>query len=300
MALTHVARFTLIYKLSGKDYFHLRMGQETMPPILRNGLSQNNAVIPDQLPLQKNFHQSIFWYHQAPKWKYRFSLYAFSLQNASDWMRFYQDEWRSFVALRLKDISWQHQGIEVAAEGQLAPGHWVQLAVQWGRHRYAKNAAYQVFKDQATQLLEQGEVMWQGLPLPSANAFSAMLGWKYQSPARLSIGLTASYLGKSALSYNPLRRSQTAFLLSPNADTWLALRAPSWVPAHLLLDAEAGFSFKSHSFFLSIQNALNADFASGGYEQLRFLVSAPLSNLHPPKFYHVLGLQALLSWRFTL
>lgn len=209
-------------------------------------------------------------------------------------MRYYHDDYRTYVNMVLSNQDRIHQGIEAGVLVKATSWMSVALAGSVGNFRYTNRPKATINFDNGslpdtTETAYLNNFFVPGTPQVAGNAalkFNKNF-WFFD--------VSVNYFDKIYLSFNPERRTQNAIENLGEGDPLITtITQQEKLDGGFTLDASLGKSIRYKSHFitlnLSVNNILNnTTLKSGGFEQLRFdFVDKNISKF-PPKYFYSYG-----------
>ncbi len=186
----------------------------------------------------------------------------------------------AFVHEVLTGIGQLHLGTELSCDFALTDQLRIKGVASLGLAKHVRNPLLYVTSDELKEPVFYGPSFLSGYSVPNGpqNAFS--MGFEYSDPDYWWIGITSNWFNSSYLQVAPVSRTKNFImhpdgLLNPDYDESVAreLLQQEKLPAFTLWNVVGGKSWKLKGsylgFFVSINNALNVLFKTGGYEQSR-------------------------------
>ena len=318
------------YQISGRHWLNLHLGKIEQAPLLRNSFvnpRENNKVVEG---LQKETLSLVdLNYHiRLARLVGRVSLFYADFKDATAINFFFVDAGvgSDFVQEVTTGIDTRHMGVEAGLEYQLSADVKVSLAANIGDYRYANNPNVQINFDTAGQEepinqegeIDLGEATINGLKLARGPQKAFALGFEYRDPDYWWVGVTANYLANNYANISKITRT-ASFSINPDTGEPFSDATPENIAAVLrqepldnfyLLNIVGGKSWlvnnKYISVFLSVNNAFNTTFRTGGYEQsrngnFRQLQQDNLRNnpTFAPKFWYGFGRTYFLNFAIS-
>ncbi len=287
---TYGIKFGGSFNVTGRHILQLNASYFTQPPTLRNSFSnarQNNATVIGLLP-EKISNLDGSYIFRSPLLKARLSGYYTTFNDASEISFFYADgiavEGRTattaFIQEVLTNISRKHLGGELGVEAQVLPTLLLKGAAAYGQHIYANNPELYITSDDFSHPQFYGKSYLKNYRLAGGPQQAYQIGFEYRHPEFWWFGATVNYFSNAYIDVSPLARTKNFYLdvdgmpfndYSPELAKEL-LRQEEF-HSYFLVNAVGGKSWKIKSYFLgffaSINNILNQEYKTGGYEQGR-------------------------------
>ncbi|MBT8319808.1 MAG: TonB-dependent receptor, partial [Gramella sp.] len=177
-------------------------------------------------------------------------------------------------------IDKQFQGVEFGSEYQVLPTLKLKTAVSVGQFRYANNPDISLSAASFSEPKEYGKAYLKDYYLAGGPQRAAMLGFEYRDPGYWWFGTTVNYFSHAFIDIHPLTRTgnfQIDFdglpLLEYDPEVAAKLLQQEQFDDYFLVNLVGGKSWrikdKYLGFFMSINNLLDKEYKSGGFEQAR-------------------------------
>ncbi len=284
----------LLYKVNGRHWLAINALHTTKPPTLQNTFinpRENNQVVP-KITNEKVLGAEGNYFLRLPNLKGRFSTYYSQFDKSTDVNFFFVESGvgSDFVQEVISNLSKRHYGIEIGLEYQLSPTVKFIGAGAWGNYSYANNPNVTINFDTAGNEeelinvegnIDLGSANLRGYRLGQGPQTAYSLGIEYRDPNYWWLGTTINYLGDNYINISSITRTQSFFL---NPETGLRFPEATDAAVNMLLQQlrlddfyvlnfVGGKSWrvsgKYISAFVSVSNALNINFKTGGFEQSR-------------------------------
>jgi hypothetical protein len=269
------------------------------------------ATVTDNIHSEKIRSALMGYQYQSDFCKIGFRAFLITQNNAQDILTFYHDGYHSFVNYTLTGINKIMQGLEASVDFSIRENLSLQIIGSLSNYRYSSRQQLVVSSDNDAVVIEKGTVYVNNFKVARTPQRAAAIHVSYR-PGSFFATISAYYMDKRWMSFNPIRRTYSALAA---LDTASALRtditAQTQLPAMFTLGALLGQSFRwyasknkaAHSvmYTISVNNVLqNNPVIMGGYEQLRFDVAGLDVNKFPPKYFLGYGFNfsATISYSF--
>ncbi len=280
------------YKINERHIFNFKGSYITRAPTLQNTFinpRENNAIVPN-LSEEKITTATIDYLVRFPKIKARFTGFYTLFENSTDINFFFVEGGfgSDFVQEVTTGISQRHIGGEFGLEFKASPTVKLTLVGSIGDYTYTSDAAvsisFDTFGDNLINTqgsLDLGNSSIKGLKTNDGPQQAYALGIEYRDPKYWWIGTTINRLSNNFISISRINRTES-FKINP--ETGLKFPEATDEAVDEILEQEAiapvylvnligGKSWlingKYISVFVSINNALDFTFRSGGFEQSR-------------------------------
>lgn len=288
------------YKITGRHFVEANMSFFSKPPLLNHVFAnarQNNDLI-ENLSTSTVKMGDFSYIFRSPKFRSRLSAFYVGIDKATD-IGFYftqnaigNDENNAFVQEIVSGISQQNTGIELGLEAQLLPTFKLKGAASFAQYLYTKDPylylAGDDFDDTATTNLEGNDLFNRGMRMVSITNYHVssgperayQLGIEYRDPAYWWLGLTVNYFSNAYIDVSKLRRTSDFYtdvdgLPFNDYDPVISrvLLKQEQLPDYFLVNAVGGKSWRIKGYYIglfaSINNLLNQDYKTGGFEDSR-------------------------------
>lgn len=290
----------LTYKISGRQFFTFNAAYMTKAPTTRNlfpNARLNNNVVAD-LKSENITSGDVSYIIKAPKFKSRLTAFYSNIKNATESSFFFGegifaddngDGGDAFVAETVTNIEKQNIGIELGMEYQLTSTIKLSLSGNYGEYTYNNNPNVSLNNDNLASntnpnpVTNFGNSYLKGYRLSGGPQTAASFGIEYRDPKFWWIGANANYLADNYLDISALLRTDNFFRNPLDAE---GLSFPEATPERAkellkqekfddfyLVNLSGGKSWKvkntTFGLFASINNVLDVDYKTGGFEQTR-------------------------------
>ncbi len=286
----------ITYKITGKHLVTMNASYLLKAPIIRNSfvnIRENNAIVPN-LFSETIFGSEASYTFRSSKLKAKLTGYFTEFKNGTDINFIFAQigSGSDFFQEVITNIHKRHFGAELGAEYQANSSVKILAAAAFGQHTYASNANVAVnfdtagFNDDVINNLgfkDLGQTYIEGLKIANGPQNAYTLGINYRDPKSWWIGATMNYLSHAYVDVSTISRTND-FFINPEDRFNLPFEDIDLELAKQLLKQEAfegvyllnftgGKSWrikgKYLSLFISINNAFNQIYRTGGYEQSR-------------------------------
>lgn len=289
----------LTYKITGKQFIDINGVYMTKAPNLRNTFSNarlNNNITPD-LTSESIMGTDISYIIKAPKFKARLTGFYNKISNGTQISFFYGEgifdagedgstDTDSFISEIVTGINKKHIGAEFGFEYQITSTIKATGSASYGEYTYDNNPNLKVNDDalatsaNPNPVFDFGKTYIKGYRLPGMPQQAYSFGLEYRDPKFWWIGANINYLSDSYISISNILRTDN-FVTDANGlgfegateeSVRAALRQEKFDPT-TLLNLVGGKSWRVGSntfgFFASINNVLDFQYKTGGFEQSR-------------------------------
>ncbi|MCF6350150.1 MAG: TonB-dependent receptor [Flavobacteriaceae bacterium] len=294
------AKGGLTYKITGNHLLNVNGAYITKAPSIRNTFSnsrENNAIVGDKNGLditeEKILSTDISYILRSPKLTGKITGYYTKIQDATEISFFFADgiggDNTAFVQEVLQGIDKLHIGTELALEYQITTAIKLKGVASLGQYTYANNPNLTLTTEPDTDALaagfdegfkDFGQSNLKNYKLAGGPQTAYSVGFEYRDPNFWWFGATANFFSDTYIDVSPLIRSSnftTDFdgITFNDYDEDLAreLLKQERFDDYMVVNLVGGKSWKINNkfigFFASINNLLDKDFRTGGFEQAR-------------------------------
>lgn len=305
------------YKITGKHALEFNTSYIMDPPSLRNSFSnsrQTNATVID-LKEEKSMNFDGSYIFRSPFIKARLTGYYTLLQDASEISFFYADgisvQGRSattaFVQEVLTDVDTRNIGGEFGIEAQVTSTIKLKAAAAYGQNTYDNNPELYITSDDFADPQFYGKSYLKDYKVAGGPQQAYQLGFEYRDPNFWWFGATANYFNNAYVDVSPLARTKNFYIDNDgipfndyDPEKSRTLLKQEKFDDYMLLNVVGGKSWKVKGyylgFFASINNVLDKQYKTGGFEQGRNANYRTLSNdnandtrVFGPKYWYGYG-----------
>jgi len=316
----------LTYKITGKHFIDINGVYMTKAPNLRNTFSNarlNNNITPD-LTSESVMGSDISYIIKAPKFKARLTGFFNKISDATQISFFYgegifdagedgETDTDSFISEIVTGINKKHVGAEFGFEYQVTSTIKATGSASYGQYTYDNNPNLKVNDDalatstNSNPVFDFGKAYLKGYRLPGMPQQAYSFGLEYRDPKFWWIGANINYLADSYISISNILRTENfvtdasglGFEGATEESVRALLKQEKFDPM-TLLNLVGGKSWKvgndTFGFFASINNVLDFEYKTGGFEQSRKAtfpdMQADYANGTPsfgPKYFYGYG-----------
>lgn len=281
------------YKINGLNLLTFNAAYITKAPYIRNtfvNARQNNLIV-DGIESSKSYNLDAGYIYRSPIVKLRVTGYYLKFEDENN-IGFYftedltglpSDDGAAFVQEVLTDVERQNAGIEMGLEYQVTPTINLKAAAAIGQNIYTNNPNLYLTSDDfpGRQLtFGDGTTKLKNLHVAGGPETALQIGFEYRDPEYWNIGVTTNYFANAYSDISNLRRSDN-FSLDfdgqpfTDFDEQLAreLLQQEQFEDYMLVNIIGGKSWRIDNkyigFFATINNVLNREYRTGGFEQSR-------------------------------
>ena len=281
------------YKINGRNLINANVAYLTQAPIIRNSFSnsrENNNIV-DNLQSEKVFSTDASYIFRGLIITSRLAGYYTSIKDATEISFYFADgvggDNTAFVQEILSGIEKKHFGLELGLEAQVTSTIKLKGAAAVGSFTYANNPDLYLTSDVANDGIfdENGRSgnytsNLKNYKISAGPHTAYSIGFEYRDPNYWWIGATANFFSNTFVDIAPLTRSSNFYtdadgLTFPNYDVDLArvLLQQEKFDNYKVINLVGGKSWKISGYYISVfatvNNLLNTEYKSGGFEQGR-------------------------------
>ncbi len=279
-----------LYKFSGRQNLELNLGYFSKAPGFRNVFEnprQNNILVPN---LQEEVIKTsdLSYRYRSSNFNLRLTGFFTEVDNATEVSYNFTnglsdlgaDNTAAFVQEVLTDIDKLYLGIEFGSEYSITSTLKVKAVASLGQYTYANNPSLSLSSATFEEAKDYGKAYLKNYRLAGGPQRAGQLGFEYRDPDYWWFGGTINYFSHAFIDINPLSRTanfQTDFdgfpLLDYDAEIARELLRQEQFDDYYLVNLVGGKSWrikdKFLGFFMSVNNLLDREYKSGGFEQAR-------------------------------
>ena len=281
------------YKFSGKHVLVANAGYLTKAPTIRNTFSnsrENHAIVGEQSGIditeEKITALDLNYIYRSSIVKARLTGYYITMQDVNEVSFYYADgisgidQGTAFVQELLQGIDTSHFGLEFGMEAQLTPTIKLTGVASVGQYTYVNTPNLVLTSSDFVEGLNFGKANLKNYKIAGGPQQAYSLGFEYRDPKYWWFGTNANFMSNAYIDVSPLTRTKNFYLdtdgLSfPDYDPTLAkeLLRQEKFDSYVVFNAVGGKSWKVGdryiSLFVSLNNLLDKQFKTGGFEQGR-------------------------------
>ena len=289
----------LTYKLSGKRLLTFNGAHLTRAPTIRSSFpnSRLNNLIAGGLQSENINSLDATYVFRSPKLKSRLTAYYATIKDATKTSFFYAEgifdngagytNTNAFVSQTLTQLDKKNMGAEFSFEYQLTATIKSSFSAAYGKYTYDSNPSLSVTNDAVATVeksnpsFDFGKTLLKNYKQAGMPQQAYALGIEYRDPKYWWIGSNINYLAETYIDVSPISRTNSFYTNPasgfpfPEASEERAselLKQEKFDPV-ALLNFTGGKSWringKNLGLFVSINNALDKIYKTGGYEQAR-------------------------------
>jgi hypothetical protein len=286
------AKAGFTYKLTGKHLFDANAAYITKAPTLRNTYSnsrENHNVVGDvsgnEITEEKISSVGASYIFRSPIVKARLSGYYTKTQDANEISFFFADgiggENTAFVQEILQGVDKKYFGGELGIEAQVTPTIKLKGAASVGQYTYDNNPSLILTSDDFDNGFQDfGEANLKNYKLAGGPQKAYSVGFEYRDPEYWWFSATVNMFSNTYLDISPLTRTRNFYLDGDglpfndyDPDLARELLKQEEFDDYMVVNAVGGKSWKIGDyfvgFFASINNILDKEYKTGGFEQGR-------------------------------
>ena len=330
------AKAGLTYKITGKHLIDVNSAYISRAPSLRNTYSnsrENHNVVGDlsgnEITEEKITTADVSYIFRSPIVKARLTGFYTKIQDANEISFFFADgiggDNANFVQEILQGIDKKHIGAEMGIEAQVTPTIKLKGAASVGQYTYDNNpdlylttAPDPTASDELSQngYKNFGQANLKDYKIANGPHRAYSVGFEYSDPDFWWFGATTNFFTNTYVDISPLTRTENFYLDSDGLpfndyDPELArelLKQESF-DDYMVVNLTGGKSWKVGDYFIglfaSVNNLLDKEYKSGGFEQGRNANYRELrdDNANPkrvfgPKYWYGRGTTYFLNLNF--
>ncbi len=296
------------YKINGRNYIKVNAARLMRSPELRDAYLSPRTQ--DRLSTEGAYSDGssnnrddiatilsgdISYIVRYPNFNARVTAYQTNFTNNTEIMRFYHDDYKTYVNMVLTGEDITHQGIEVGMQAKITSWLSAVAVGSFGNFRYTNRPMGTINFDNGSQPDTTEMIYLKNFYVGGTPQIASAVGLKFNRNYWF-IDINLNYFDKIYLPFNPERRTQKAIEnLDPGDPQIATITEQQKLDGGFTLDASIGKSWRINGkYFLNVNfqvsNILNnTDLITGGYEQLRFDFETKNVNKFPPKYYYAMG-----------
>ena len=275
------------YNLSGRHSFKANVGHVAQAPSIRNTYAnarESHDVVQDIREEVLTVVNTSYIF-RLPKLKGRLTSFYSNTRDASEISFYFTDgiggDNAAFVQEILQGVRKKYLGGELGAESQITSTIKIKGAVSFGQFTYDNDPRlYLSSQDFEEGIIQLGKANLKNYKLANGPHRAYSAGFEYRDPDYWWFSSTANIFSNAYIDISPLSRSNNYFMDNDGLpitgiDNDLArelLKQEKFDP-YMIINAVGGKSWRLDDyylgFFASINNVLNTEYKTGGFEQGR-------------------------------
>jgi len=319
------------YKITGKHIAEVNAGYITRAPSLRNTYTnsrsnqdyigvQNGKPINgvDEITEEKIISFDASYIFRSPILKAKLTGYHMKIEDVNEVSFFFADgvvgfsESSEFVSEVLQGVAKKHIGGELGVEAQVTPTIKLKGAASVGQYTYDNNPSLYISSD--NQISDPFTSNLKNYKVAGGPQRAFSVGFEYRDPDYWWFGATNNFFSNTYLDISPLTRTEN-FYKDPfdgqvlnDYDKNLAreLLKQEEFDDYMIVNLIGGKSWKIGDYFIglfaSINNLLNKEYKTGGFEQGRSANfrslrddNALVTRVFGPKYWYGRGTNYFLN-----
>ena len=237
----------------------------------------------------------------APKWKFRTSLYYTQLSHAGEYRYFYDDIHQNFASYRMLDISKRYYGLELSIEWNFYKNWTYSLLANLSKSLYSNRPRLVVTSETDANVLLDEQVFLNNYRIANTPQSIMHHSFGYRNSGNF-VSINANFFFDRWAAFNPMRRTITLLQdINPVSQSSILTSALSQekLPNGYTLDISGGHTFSLNrnpkhriylDVFFSANNLLNRkDIIAYGFEQMRFDTKGYDITKFPNKYSYAMG-----------
>lgn len=289
----------LTYKLSGKQMLTFNGAHLTKAPTIKNSFPNsrlNNSIV-DGLQSENINSLDASYIFRSPKLKAGLTAYYTTIKDATKTSFFYAEgifdngagytNTNAFVSQTLTHLDKKNMGVELSLEYQISATLKTSFSAGYGQYIYDNNPNVSINNDAVASVentnpsYDFGTALLKDYKQAGMPQQAYALGIEYRDPKYWWIGANINYLAETYIDVSPISRTNSFYtnpasgFTFPEATEARAaelLKQEKFDPV-MLLNFIGGKSWRINGkylgLFVSINNALDTKYKTGGYEQAR-------------------------------
>jgi len=281
----------LLYKITGRHLIDMNAGYFTKAPSIRESFTnarQNNDLTND-LVVTTVQNVTLSYRYRSPFLKLRFTGFYTGFENQNDLGFYFTQnisglgiEGDAFVQEVVTGINTRNLGVEMGIETQLTPTFMVKLAGSFGQYIYTNHPNLYLSSDDFEGSLSFGDgtTRLKNYHVAGGPERAYQIGFEYRDPSYWWLGVTGNYFSHAFIDINNLARSanfRSDFDGQPfndyDEELGRELLQQEQIEPYALFNVVGGKSWRIGGyfvgFFASVNNVLNQEYKTGGFEQGR-------------------------------
>lgn len=280
------------FKISGQQFIDFNAGYLNDAPNLGQAFvnaRQNNLTV-EGLESQLSYSSDLSYIYRSPIVKARFTGYFTEFKRGTDLAFYFVEELTglpstdasAFVQEVVTNIDRRNIGLEMGLEVQVTPTINLKAAAAFGQNRYTNNPNLYLTSDDFEGSLRFGDgtTALNGYHVAGGPETAMQIGFEYRDPDFWNIGVTMNYFANAYSDISKLTRSANfsqdfdGQLFSDfDEDEARQLLRQEQFDNYTLINIIGGKSWRIDNkfigFFATINNVLDTEYITGGFEQSR-------------------------------
>jgi len=286
------AKAGLTYKLSAKHLIGINTALVSKAPSIQNSFSnarENHNVVGDKsgvtISEEKITAADVSYIFRSQIVKSRLTGYYISIEDQNDISFYFADglggDRRAFVQEILQGVNKRNLGLELGLEADLSPTIKLKGVASIGQFTYNNKPNLILTSDDfENEFQDFGTANLKNYKVAGGPHRAYALGFEYRDPDYWWFGLTSNYFTNAYVDISPITRTENFYLdndgLAFNdydpAIAQILLKQEKF-DDYIIVNAVGGKSWRLGKyfvgFFASLNNVLNQQYKTGGFEQAR-------------------------------
>lgn len=276
------------YKISGRHLFNFNAAYLTKAPTIKNVFSnarlQNDLV--ENLASEKIVSADASYILRTPFVQAKVTGFFTSIKDATEVSFYYADgiggsgsEYSAFVQEILTNINKQYFGVEIGVDTQVTTAIKLKAAANLGQYIYANNPTLTLKSESDAFQFSSRLAHLKNYKLAAGPQKAGSIGFEYRDPEYWWIGATANFFDDVYVDINPLTRtnnfSDDGSIPFHDYDPEIAktLLLQEKFDSYAIINLSGGKTWKINDYYIglfaSVNNLLNTQYKTGGFEQGR-------------------------------
>ncbi|NQX86269.1 MAG: TonB-dependent receptor [Flavobacteriaceae bacterium] len=293
------------FKITGKHLIDINAAYLTKAPSLRNtftnarsnhdiaGVVNGVNITGDEITEEKITSLDASYIFRSPLVNARLTGFYTKMQDANEVSFYYADgiggfedengivQTNEFVSEVLQGVDKKHIGAEFGIEAQVTPTIKLKGAASLGQYTYDNNPNFYLSVDDKVVTYGDGTTNLKDYKVSGGPQQAASIGFEYRDPDYWWFGATSNFFSKTYIDVSPVTRT-SSFYLDPTDGLPLndydpnvarELLKQEQFDDYMVVNLVGGKSWKIGDylvgFFATVNNLLNKEYKSGGFEQAR-------------------------------
>ena len=297
------AKAGFTYQLSGKQLFDINGAYLTKAPTIRNtfsnsrenhdivGVNNGVSINGNEITEEKITSADASYIFRSPIVKARLTGYYTLIEDANEISFYYADGLSSvdinenntsaFVQEVIQGVDKKHFGAELGIEAQVTPTIKLKGAASVGQYTYDNNPdLYLTSDDFSNGFLDFGKANLKDYKIAGGPQRAYSAGFEYRDPDYWWFGATTNFFSNAYVDVSPLTRTENFYLdvdglpfVDYDEEIARELLKQEKFNEYMVVNLIGGKSWKIDDyfvgFFASINNLLDKEYKTGGFEQGR-------------------------------
>jgi len=280
------------YKITGKHLIDVNVAFLNTAPALQNTFSnvrENHNVVgdksDDEITEEKITATDVSYIFRSPIVKARLTGYYITTESENEISFYFADglggDQRAFVQEILQGIDKKHLGVEFGIESNVTPSIKLKGVASVGQYTYNNNPNLILTSDDFEKGFQDfGSANLKNYKIAGGPHRAYSFGFEYRDPDYWWFGVNTNFFTNTYVDISPLIRTENFYLDNDDLpfndyDSSIArtLLEQETFDEYIIVNAMGGKSWRIGSyyvgFFVSINNILDHEYKTGGFEQAR-------------------------------